>query len=62
MSGYVTNKNESNGQGSASFTLWMMVAGLVVVLDQVTKWAIIKWVELHQIGLEVTTWFRITHR
>jgi signal peptidase II len=40
----------------------MVLAGLVVVLDQTTKWAIVKWVELHQIGLEITTWFRITHR
>ena len=40
----------------------MALAGLIVILDQVTKWAIIKWVELHQIGLEITPWFRITHR
>ncbi len=40
----------------------MGLAGLIVVLDQLTKWAIIKWVELHAVGLEITTWFRITHR
>jgi signal peptidase II len=44
------------------FPLWMALAFLIVILDQVTKWAIVKWVELHQVGLEITTWFRITHR
>jgi len=46
----------------SGFPLWMALAGLIVILDQMTKWAIIKWVELHQVGLEITTWFRITHR
>ena len=42
--------------------MWMAVSGLIVILDQLTKWAIIKWVELHHVGLEITSWFRITHR
>lgn len=55
------SKNYSES-GRSSFPFWMALAALIVVLDQVTKRAIIKWVELHQIGLEITTWFRITHR
>jgi signal peptidase II len=46
----------------SSFPKWMALAGLIVILDQTTKWAIIKWVELHAVGLEITSWFRITHR
>ena len=46
----------------SGFPKWMALAALIVALDQVTKWAIIKWVELHEVGLEITTWFRITHR
>jgi len=57
----VNDSTKSEAKRSA-FPLWMAVAGLVVVLDQMTKLAIIKWVELHQVGLEITTWFRITHR
>ena len=56
-------KNTENALAErSSFPLWIALAGLVVVLDQLTKWAIIKWVELHAVGLEITSWFRITHR
>ncbi len=58
----MSEKNTITAGGSSGFALWMAIAGLVVILDQATKWAIIKWVELHQVGLEITTWFRITHR
>jgi signal peptidase II len=58
----VNDNTKSAEARRSSFPLWMVLAGLVVVLDQTTKWAIVKWVELHQIGLEITTWFRITHR
>lgn len=58
----MSDNNKKPVARSSSFSLWMALAGLVVILDQVSKWAIIKWVELHQIGLEITPWFRITHR
>lgn len=58
----MSEKNTTTANGSSGFALWMATAGLVVILDQATKWAIIKWVELHQVGLEITTWFKITHR
>jgi signal peptidase II len=58
----VKENTQSQEAERSSFPMWMALAGLVVVLDQVTKAAIIKWVELHAVGLEITTWFRITHR
>jgi signal peptidase II len=60
--GNVSGDNKIAETTTSRFPLWIALAGLVVVADQVTKWAIVKWVELHQVGLEITTWFRITHR
>ncbi len=39
----------------------MVLAGLVVVLDQISKRAILEWVELHQ-NIVINAWFSITHR
>ena len=58
----MNEKAKNKDTERSSFAMWMALAGLIVVLDQLTKLAIIKWVELHQVGLEITTWFRITHR
>jgi len=58
----VSDDKKTTEATNSRFPLWMALAGLVVVADQLTKWAIVKWVELHQIGLEITPWFRITHR
>jgi signal peptidase II len=58
----VEDKTKNALSERSSFPMWMGLAALIVVLDQLTKWAIIKWVELHAVGLEITTWFRITHR
>lgn len=58
----MNEKIKSANAERSSFPMWMALAGLIVVLDQLTKLAIIKWVELHQVGLEITSWFRITHR
>ena len=58
----MSKDNKNTAAERSAFPLWMTLAGFVVVLDQATKWAIIKWVELHQVGLEITSWFRITHR
>lgn len=45
----------------SSFPLWMVLAGLIVILDQISKRAILEWVELHQ-NIVINTWFSITHR
>ena len=51
----------SKGEGSSSFTLSMVVAGVIVVLDQLSKRAILEWVELHR-NISINSWFSITHR
>jgi signal peptidase II len=39
----------------------MVVAAVIVVLDQVSKRAILEWVELHR-NISINSWFSITHR
>lgn len=39
----------------------MVLASLIVVLDQISKRAILQWVELHQV-IPINSWFNITHR
>lgn len=45
----------------SSFPLWMVLAATVIVLDQISKRAILEWVELHQ-NIALNSWFSITHR
>lgn len=45
----------------SSFPLWITLAGLIAVLDQISKRAILEWVELHQ-NIVINAWFSITHR
>ena len=51
------NKNKSNTR----FFAWMAVATLVVVTDQVTKWAIVEWVGLYE-KVPVNSFINLTHQ
>lgn len=51
----------ARGEAGSSFPLSMVVAGVIVVLDQVSKRAILEWVELHR-NISINAWFNITHR
>jgi len=42
------------------FTLWMLLAVIIVVFDQLTKLAIIRWVELYE-RVPITSFINITH-
>jgi signal peptidase II len=46
---------------NASFILWMAVSTIVVVLDQLTKWMIVKWVPLYD-KIPVNSFINITHQ
>lgn len=61
------NDNSDQQQSTAAdtrpngpFTLWMVVAAIVVFLDQLTKWAIVKWVPLYD-KIAVNSFINITH-
>ncbi len=46
---------------NARFATWMSVAFLVVLADQVTKWAIVEWVGLYQ-KIPVNSFINLTHQ
>lgn len=47
--------------GHATYALWMLLAATIVGLDQVSKLAIIRWVDLYQ-KIEITSFFNVTHQ
>ena len=46
---------------SSRFATWMSVAVLLVIADQVTKWAIIEWVALYE-KIPVNSFINLTHQ
>jgi signal peptidase II len=46
---------------NSRFFAWMTVAALVVVADQVTKWAIIEWVALYE-KVPLNSFINLTHQ
>lgn len=57
----LTEKTEKTRNGSVSFYLWMALSGAIIVLDQVTKFAIIKWVPLYD-TIPLNSFTNITHQ
>lgn len=47
--------------GGGRFTMWMIVALVVVIADQATKWAIIEWVPLYS-KVPISDFFNLTHQ
>ena len=43
------------------FFAWMAVAALIVVADQVTKWAIVEWVALYE-KVPLNSFINLTHQ
>ena len=52
---------ETPSGGHVAYALWILLATMVVGLDQVSKLAIIRWVDLYQ-KIEITGFFNITHQ
>ena len=46
--------------GTRAYALWIALAGLLIGLDQVTKLAIVRWVELYE-KIPITSFINITH-
>lgn len=57
----MTDKTEEQPTGYRSFALWSVLATVVVVLDQLTKWMIVKWVPLYD-KIPVNEFVNITHQ
>jgi signal peptidase II len=52
---------DSNDSGNRRFFLWLLLAGLVVIADQVTKLAIIQHIELYA-KAPLTSFINLTHQ
>lgn len=57
----MSEEQEKQSNGYASFALWTSVSTIVVVLDQLTKWMILKWVPLYD-KIPVNSFINITHQ
>ena len=57
----MTDDNPIKTYRSTSFFLWTSVSIIVVVLDQLTKWIIVKWVPLYD-RIPVNGFINITHQ
>lgn len=53
------NAKESNRY--ASFPIWVSLSTLIVIFDQLTKWAIVKWVPLYD-KIPLNSFINITHQ
>ncbi|MDJ0712276.1 MAG: signal peptidase II [Woeseiaceae bacterium] len=52
---------ENTKSSNTRFFAWMAVAALVVVADQVTKWAIVEWVALYE-RIPLNSFINLTHQ
>ena len=52
---------EAAKTSNTRFFAWMAVAALVIVADQVTKWAIIEWVSLYE-KVPLNSFINLTHQ
>ena len=57
----MTDKTAKESKGYASYAIWVAVSILVIALDQLTKWVIIRWVELYD-KVPVNSFINITHQ
>ncbi len=56
----VSNEVQSK-TSNARYIIWMVVAAMIVIADQLTKWAIIEWVPLYD-KIPVNSFINITHQ
>jgi len=53
--------SQDTKSGSGRFIMWMVVALVVVIADQITKWAIIEWVPLYD-RVPINSFINLTHQ
>ena len=56
-----TVEKPATGRTNARFAMWMVVAAVVAVADQATKWAIVEWVPLYD-KVPINSFINITHQ
>ncbi len=55
------NQTEAGGR-RLSFGIWMAISALIVLFDQLTKWAILKWIPYGNPPEVVNSFLQLTHR
>ncbi len=45
-----------------SFAIWMSISSAIVLFDQLTKWAILKWVQYGDPVIPINAYLQLTHR
>jgi len=52
---------DTNNRSTRRFIAWMVVAALVVLADQATKWAVIEWIPLYG-KVPINSFINLTHQ
>lgn len=52
--------NEATTTTNSRFYTWTAIAALLVIADQVTKWAVVKWIALYE-KIPVNSFINLTH-
>lgn len=54
-------KAEESGASGARFAMWVMLAAVIVIADQLTKWAVIEWIPLYD-KVPLNSFINLTHQ
>lgn len=57
----MSDDTKNKPTGYRSFALWGVLVTIVIILDQLTKWMIVKWVPLYD-KIPVNSFINITHQ
>ncbi len=55
------SKSADSNATNARFLMWLVVATVVVIADQVTKWAIVEWIPLYD-KVPLNSFINLTHQ
>lgn len=61
MKGHKLTEANKNSANNARFVIWVFVAVVVVLADQLTKWAIVEWVPLYD-KIPLNSFINLTHQ
>lgn len=55
------SETAETSSGTTRFVLWMVVAMIIIIADQMTKWAIVKWIPLYD-TVPLNSFINLTHQ
>jgi len=55
------NTDVKTSSGNPRFVTWMVVAAVIVVVDQLTKWAVVEWIPLYD-KVPLNSFLNLTHQ